>query len=95
MYYGVSETITIRDACDGDLHLLIEQYASDLRGSEGCVRCELCLDQNRPEDVLLLKIFHSAEAAERHEASACRRDFEMASTPLIRSRRLQSYSHVG
>lgn len=95
MYYGVSEIITIKDCCDGDLHLLIEQYTTDLRNSEDCVRCDLCFDQNRPEDVLLLKIFHSAEAAGRHDASDCRRDFEVASTPLILSRKLQSYSHVG
>ena len=95
MYYGVSEFIVIGDNGGGDLHLLIEQYASDLRNSEDCVRCDICFDKHRPEDVMLLKIFHSAEAAERHESSEIRRDFEMASTPMIEARTVRSFSHVG
>jgi quinol monooxygenase YgiN len=95
VYYGVSEFIIIGDNGGGDLHLLIEQYAADLRNSDECVRCDICFDKNRPEDVLLLKIFHNAEAAERHEASEMRRDFEMASTPMIQTRKLQNFSHVG
>lgn len=95
MYCGVSEQIVVGDCSGGDLHLLIEQYTEDLRNNEECARCDVCYDKDRPGDVLLLKMFHSAEAAERHDASDLRRDFEMASTPMIQSRKVQYYSHVG
>ena len=95
MYYGVSEMITVEDYCSGDIYLLIEQYTESLRNSEECVRCEMCFDKHRPADVLLMTMFRDAEAAERHDASEIRRDFEMASTPMIVARKLQSFSHVG
>ena len=95
MYYGVSEMITIEDCCSGDMYLLIEQYAEALRNSQECARCEMCFDKHRPSDVLLMTMFHDAAAAERHDASEIRRDFEVASTPMILTRKLQSFSHVG
>jgi quinol monooxygenase YgiN len=93
--FAVSVIFEIKPgAMDSFLPLMQANAEASLRDEAECLQFDVCMDEERPNEVFLYEVYTNSAAFDHHLKAPHFKHFSQAVAPMINNRNIQTYSKV-
>ncbi len=93
--YAVVVTFQVQEAKMPEfLPAMIENARTSLACEEGCLRFDVCIDNDRADEIFLYELYTDHAAFQVHLQSAHFRAFDCSVAPLVASKEIRTYREV-
>ena len=94
MYVVVVHITVHTDMVDVFLPTIMENARTSLRQEPACLRFDVCMQEGKPDRVMLYEIYDDRAGFEAHLASAHYAEFDETSRPMIAEKSVVCYQLV-